>query len=112
MLYEVITVIFHNPLYHEHCFLTGLFSTLDVLINRPMDEILKEIAIDNDIIEALIDKGGATGMAYELILAYEKADWDRVSDLCELFGFDKSVVTDIYIEAVTWSYKLECDIHA
>lgn len=107
---ERLSVAYNNNTNnHDECFLTGLFSTLDVLMNRPMIEILKEIAITDDIVEALIHNGGQMGHAFSLILAYEKADWDRVTQLCGELGFDCGKVTDIYLEALGWSRQLETE---
>jgi EAL and modified HD-GYP domain-containing signal transduction protein len=108
---EQLSVAFHKSINHDECFLTGLFSTLDVLMNRPMPEILKEIAITDDIIEALTHNSGRMGHAYQLILAYEKADWDTVTQMCSALEFDCGQVTDIYLEALNWSHQLETEIH-
>lgn len=108
---EQLSVEYDKSINHDACFLTGLFSTLDVLMNRPMTEILKEIAITDDIVEALIHNEGRMGQAYRLILAYEKADWGQVTALCATLGCDQSKVSDIYLEALTWSYQLETEIH-
>lgn len=35
--------------------MTGLFSLLDVLINMPMPEILKELPLQDEVVEALRD---------------------------------------------------------
>lgn len=107
---EQLSVAYNKSTKHDECFLTGLFSTLDVLMNRPMAEILKEIAITDNIVEALIHYGGRMGHAYSLILAYEKADWNKVTALCEALGFDCSQITDIYVKALNWSHQLETEI--
>lgn len=108
---ERLSVVYNKTSNHDECFLTGLFSTLDVLMNRPLVEILKEIAITDDIVDALIYNGGQMGHAFSLILAYEKADWDRVTQLCCEMGFDSGKVTDIYLEAINWSRQLETEVH-
>ena len=108
---EQLSVAYNSAANHDECFLTGLFSTLDVLMNRPMTEILKEIAITDEIAEALIHNGGRIGHAFSLIMAYEKADWNKVTELCNEFEFDCSKVTDIYLEALSWSHSLETEAH-
>ncbi len=108
---EQLSVAYSKAANHDECFLIGLFSTLDVLMSRPMSDILKEIAITDEIAEALIHNGGRMGHAFLLILAYEKADWDTVTRLCGELGFDCGKVSDIYLEALGWSRQLETEVH-
>ncbi len=106
---ERLSMTYDHAAHHDNCFLTGLFSELDVLMNRPISEILKEVAVADEVVDALIHNGGRMGLAYRLILAYEKADWDAVSDLCGRLGFDGGVVTEIYLEALGWCRQLETE---
>ncbi len=106
---EQLSVIYNKAARHDECFLTGLFSTLDVLMNRPMLEILQEIAVTEEIVDALILKEGRMGHAYDLILSYEKANWESVEQLCGELGFDTGRVSDIYIEALGWSHQLKTE---
>lgn len=93
----------------EQLFLMGLFSALDILMNRPMPEILKEISVCEQIYGALINKEGGFGLAYKLILAYEKADWELVTVLLENLEIEQTLITKAYLEAVTWCNQLEED---
>lgn len=89
-------------------YLLGMFSTLDILLQIPLSEALKELPVIDDIRDALIDKSGPAGTLYRLVLAYEAADWATVSKCAEELGLDSSIVAQKYLECVesvnyTWN---------
>ena len=56
-------------------FFMGLFSCMDVLLGRPMEEILEDLPIQTSIKEALLGKTNLFKTVLDLGIAYEKADW-------------------------------------
>ncbi|MEO8636329.1 MAG: HDOD domain-containing protein [Gemmatimonadales bacterium] len=90
------------------CFLAGLLSTLDALLDRPMAAILEQMAISQEIHDALIcvgsEPGGETpvGQALALAISYDRADWERVEFLARAIGFPESGLPGAYAGAVAW----------
>lgn len=89
-------------------YLLGMFSTLDVLLQIPLKEALRELPIIDEIRDALTEKTGSAGTLYRLILAYETADWGTVSSCAEELGLDSNIVAQKYLECVeavnyTWN---------
>lgn len=62
-------------------FLMGLFSLLDVIMSRPIDEILEEITLEEDLLEALTGQPGVLRNILDLAIAMEKGQWEQVSTL-------------------------------
>lgn len=85
-------------------FLMGLFSVLDIILNRPMEEALDKVNVSKDIREALLNHQGEFADIYEFMTAYENADWQEVSRMQILKNIDNNAVFKAYIEAVCW-YK-------
>lgn len=83
----------------ESFFTVGMFSALDLLLQRPLSELLKPLPLSNDIIDALLKREGLLGKVLTSVLAYEVSDWDEV--LIEDLTADDVLV--INIEAVTWA---------
>ena len=81
-------------------YLLGMFSTLDVLLEIPLKDALRELPIIDEIKDALIDKKGPCSALYRLILAYEFANWAEVSKCAEELGLDNSIVSQKYLECV------------
>ncbi len=64
-------------------FLIGMFSLLDVLLMLPMEEVLKEVALADDLNAALLGEDNDLRRILDLVIAYEKGDWDKVIACCE-----------------------------
>ncbi|MEO5767231.1 MAG: HDOD domain-containing protein, partial [Polyangia bacterium] len=64
-------------------FLVGLLSALDVMMGRPLPELLTEISVSKDIDAALLRQDTPLGQVRALALAYERAQWTEVTALAQ-----------------------------
>jgi EAL and modified HD-GYP domain-containing signal transduction protein len=87
-------------------FLMGLFSLLDVIMSRPLDEILHEITIEADVISALTGTPGGMRTVLDLIVAIERADWDQVTALSSQLQADETALCAAYMDAVKWAQEI------
>ena len=88
-----------NP---ETFFTTGLFSCLDALLDRPLDEILDSLPLADDLNQALMNHKGSLGEALDCALGYERSAWNELS-FAELDG---AQIRDAYIESLQWAADL------
>lgn len=98
---------FLAPLYgmqakSEELFLMGLFSVLDVILEKPMEEALEMVKVAGDVKEVLINGTGKLSPVQELITRYEHADWQEVSRLLLLSGMDMDLVNEAYENSLRW----------
>lgn len=94
----------------QELFLVGLFSCLDVLMNRPMDEIIQTLYLPDGVRQALVQKTGPYGEAYQMVLSYEKADWDAVSSTYDSCHVRSESISESYMEAIQWVDRLNKDM--
>ena len=94
------------PLSKGEAYLMGMFSTLQYLVNAPLEETLSAIPISDDIKHALLTRDGPCGILYDLVLSYENADWDRVNVECELLGIPPNLMTNLYFSCVESSDQI------
>lgn len=87
-------------------FLMGMFSLLDSLLDLPIEQIIAEMPIDKAIKLALTEESGALGQLLSLIKAYERAEWDNVSQLCQALQLSQDTLSECYDEAVAWAAEL------
>ena len=84
----------------QECFFTvGLFSGLDILMERELSDLLKPLPLKQDIVDALLDRKGDCGEAIQCVMAYEVSD-------CKNAHFKELTQNDIFIahiEAVSWA---------
>jgi EAL and modified HD-GYP domain-containing signal transduction protein len=78
-----------NMEFTRTCFTVGMFSLLDVLLDKPMDDILEELHLSEEITDTLL--GMPTGsLAHILLLAkaYERGSWKWVNRVTQKLGID------------------------
>lgn len=83
-------------------YLMGMFSTLGLLLEVPLEEALKELPIVDEVRDALLNGTGEYAPLYNLVLAYEKADWQGVSKCAEEIGISSNLVSQKYFECVEY----------
>lgn len=87
-------------------FLVGFLSVLDALLDQPLPQLLDELPVAPEIKDALLGKPTLLGFVYSLTIAYERADWERVSELIGKVGLPEGEVPLLYAEAVAWADML------
>jgi EAL and modified HD-GYP domain-containing signal transduction protein len=83
------------------CFLVGLFSVLDALMDRPMPEVLRALPLTEEIQRALLEHAGSFGAILHSVLAYERGNWEEATHL----GLDQNSLVDAYLHALTWAVE-------
>jgi EAL and modified HD-GYP domain-containing signal transduction protein len=83
-------------------FLTGMLSTLEALIGRPMEEALAQIPVSQEIRDTLLGRSTTLSPTWNLVLAYERADWDQVKELVRLSDVSAGRLPGLYRDAVQW----------
>lgn len=87
-------------------FLLGLMSIMDAVLDRPMDDLLKEIQLPDEVKAALLGECNRFRPALESVIAQENGDWERIKRCVDQMGFDEAQFPDAYIQAVQWVSKL------
>ncbi len=83
-------------------FLVGLLSTLDALLDRPIDQILDQMSISEEISEALLHGDNLLGDTLALAIAYDRADWERVERMAGRTAIAETQLPEAYRRAVEW----------
>ncbi len=81
-------------------YLMGMFSTLNYLIDAPMTDILSEVPVSDEVKAALLRREGPCGALFELVLSYERADWNKVNGLAEVLGIPTNLLTSLYFNCM------------
>ena len=84
----------------------GLFSTLDAMLDRTMEEALEGIALTPSIKEALVEKKGKLYPIYRLLLAYERGDWIEVATIAVEEKIDPTILGEDYLESIKWANEV------
>jgi EAL and modified HD-GYP domain-containing signal transduction protein len=97
---ELISYASNMPISRSEAYLMGMFSTLGKLMQIPLEEVLEQLPIGDDIKNALLSQEGRAGLLYRLILSYERADWRAMSSSAEELGIPQAMIAQKYFECV------------
>lgn len=86
----------------EELFLMGLFSVLDIILEKPIEEALKMVTVAKEIEAALVRHEGELAPVLDLLVNYETANWQEVSRLMVLSEIDIGPVNEAYLNALKW----------
>jgi c-di-GMP-related signal transduction protein len=82
-----------------------MFSLIDAILDRPLAGILKELPINIDIKNALLNVGDANPLwlIYKCALSYERGDWDSLLRHSVCLELDETMTSSVYLRAVEWA---------
>jgi EAL and modified HD-GYP domain-containing signal transduction protein len=86
----------------ERFFLVGLFSVLDAILDRPLDQVLPSLSLSKDINDALLEHKAQLGTVLNGVKAYERHDWSTAE--AEL-GIGEDEIQQAYRNSMAWSMK-------
>jgi EAL and modified HD-GYP domain-containing signal transduction protein len=92
----------------EYAFLTGLFSTIDAILDRPMEKILLSMPLAEEINIALIEQTGSLAECLAFVVAYTEGDWDTINIFIDIYDIDPANLISTCNKAYQWlsAYKI------
>lgn len=103
---ELLALPLGMPNRSSDLFLMGIFSMIGAILNRPMGDILSELPISEEIKDALLGQEGHYQDIYQLIVSYEKANWETFMTYADRLGLDSSIVPGLYVQSLTWANQV------
>ncbi|MCI8772733.1 MAG: HDOD domain-containing protein [Lachnospiraceae bacterium] len=103
---ENLAPLFEMAIHSAELFLMGLFSVLDLILDKPMKEALAMVNVSKSIEEALIEDKGEFAAVLDFIRHYESASWQEVSRVMLLRKIDMDQVYNAYTESLQWYRNL------
>ncbi len=88
-------------------FMTGMFSSVDVLLNKDMKEIVNDLILTDDVREALLGENNEIKKVLDMVINYELLKLDDSQINKTTSGITREKVMNMYIEALTWVLKLD-----
>lgn len=89
-------------------FLIGLFSTLDLLLNRPLSEIVQELSLSEEVNQALLTGAGIAGQALRCTLQVEAGEWHQV----DFPGLSREQIHELYLDASELAFSEQRSLQA
>lgn len=83
-------------------YFTGIFSSIDVLLNSPMEQVLKGLPLSINVKNALLGIDNEQRKLLNFVMNWEKAHWEKAADQYPM----TNKFMELYLEALKWAKKL------
>lgn len=83
-------------------FMVGMFSSIDILLNREMKTIVEELPFTQEVKDALLGNENPINEALNVIVKHEYAQLNELDLEQPIQNISQSRFMDLYIEAITW----------
>ncbi|MCD6304182.1 MAG: HDOD domain-containing protein [Planctomycetes bacterium] len=100
---EQIAELANMPKEAPEMFLMGMFSVIDALTDKPMEEILEKLPLKDQIKQALVGGTGVYRNVYDTVVAYEQGDWDLFSTSAAALGIEEAGIPKIFRSSMKWA---------
>lgn len=80
-------------------FTVGLFSILDAYFDCEIKQLVADLPLASEILDALLKREGVLGTILEEILAYERGEWDQSI----MRMVEPHILQSVYWESIEWA---------
>ena len=101
---ELIAENTSNAREKDSYFMVGLFSNLGAFFKVPLSEVVAEMPLSPELVEALVEKKGAMGDTLQVLAMIEQA-----SDMLEDFSYNDMSISEIgnsFMSASAWAHQV------
>lgn len=97
---QLVQFIKHININKSDAYLLGMFSTIECLVDAPAQEVINEIPLAEEVKDAIISRKGKCGTLLQLVLCYENADWEGISQYAKSLEIPMDVLAQVYFDCV------------
>lgn len=87
---------------HLDYFMVGMFSSIDVLLNRDMSSIVEELPFTSDVKNALLGQDNPINSTLKVILNHEYARLNELDREHPILEISQVRFMELYIDAINW----------
>ena len=91
----------------SECFIVGMFSLLDAMLDQPMKDILPELAISDGVRLALLRLESPLLPVVELSMAMENGDWSAIKRLTALLNIEEATAFRLHADSIEWAIQMQ-----
>ena len=105
-------LICNSSNYKEKAFLaymTGLFSLMDAILNCPMEVIIKNLYISDEVKNGLIEEENIINSTLKLAISYSRGEWENAERYAKKLNVDMNTIPEIYLETLKWTDSIHFD---
>lgn len=96
---------YYNPQNADKAYFAGLLSLIDVIFKMPIEDLLKEIRVDQEIKEAVLQSKGIYGDLLCLVKASEESDMEKIKPILSRLSLNMGQLSSANISSYTKNNK-------
>lgn len=90
--------------HHDRLFMTGLFSLLDRFLSVPLDTVVSQLVLPDEVAQALLHNQGPYAPYLEIAVTSEDGtEGTRLHSLLEALGVDPEMANLLLLQAIAWA---------
>ncbi len=93
--------------YADRAFMTGMLSLVDVLFDAPMEQVINQLNLADDVRLALRSRDGDMGRLLLLVESLEAMDFQKTAALLGENSCTMHTLLEAQLEAINWATRLE-----
>lgn len=102
-LCEVIATKMNSKSRKDTFFTVGLLSTLDAFMDAPLETLLNNISLSDQLNAALLEHLGEEGKVLDIVEHYERAEWDLIDwNYLQTRKISPEALSHMYLDALQW----------
>jgi c-di-GMP-related signal transduction protein len=90
----------------DNLFITGAFSLLDLMLGVTLDKVLEPMNLPEEISEALLSRRGQYAPFFDMALAAEEGDAQKLGELAGSLGLDHNQVNAALLQSLSFAADL------
>ena len=90
----------------EKCFVVGMFSLLDTILNVPLKVAVESMDLEKEMTIGLLERKGKYAVLLGLVEALERNDWIEVLATAKAIKIPEKMIHEKYNDSVDWANKL------
>ncbi|MBS4098492.1 MAG: EAL domain-containing protein [Sulfuricella sp.] len=90
----------------DNLFIVGMFSMLDVVLETPLDSLVENLNLPQNIGDALRYRTGIYAPFLNLVEASENMDWKQVESLSQALHLPAENINQAHFEALVWAEQM------
>ena len=91
---------------HDFAFITGILSAVEVLLNRPIEQIMETMPLATPIESALVKQEGLLGELLSFTTGYITGKSDVVEEQLQAYSINEDFIQKAYVSASQWCNDL------
>ncbi len=102
----MLSIVTKKRAQESNYFISGLFSSIDVLLNDSMENIVSRLPLGDVVCKTLLNEPTDIRYALNAVIEYEKGNWSEIDVFLKKNNINQEEFISLYIDAIKWQKTL------